>query len=88
MEIIIPTNEFILLSNGWYKANSYHYYATYKKWVGNMLLEVEYDGINERTCDYSIMKCAFEDKTKDDIFIYLKDMEVALEELKKLEIEE
>jgi hypothetical protein len=75
MEIRIKTNESLLVSNGWEVMSKYSIYTTYIKRINDeLLLVVQYD---EARCKITHL---------DNIGVCLKDMEVALDELKKLEI--
>lgn len=85
MQIRIKTNESLLVSNGWEVMSKYYIYTAYRKKVNNKLtLNVHY---NEVRCKITHLDCVSV-KTRGDDCVCLKDMEVALEELKKLEIEE
>lgn len=87
MEIRIKTNESLLLSNGWKVMSKYSVYTTYRKRINNkLLLDVQYDGARCKITRLDDIGVKFALKRHDSAYVCLKDMEVALKELKKLEM--
>ena len=88
MDIRIKTNESILLSNGWMVMSKHYIYTTYRKRINSkLLLEVQYDEVLCKITHLDSICVKFTSKPRDDVYVCLNDMEVALEELKKLEEE-
>lgn len=87
MEIRIKTNKERLKQCGW--EQPYGREATYRKGInGDKCLEVGYYNGHIVECDILINWGEWDFTNPSDDHVCLKDMEILLEELKKLEIEE
>lgn len=82
MEIRIKTNESLLVSNGWALLSKFNNGATYRKWVTNALVVVVEYYFNDK--EKYIWSYRVSNPYTD--LLYLKDISIILDELKKLEV--
>lgn len=82
MQIRIKTNESLLELNGWELLRKFKDGATYRKWISNDLVVVVEYYFNDK--EKYIWSYSVSNPYTD--FLYLKDISITLEELKKLEV--